>query len=190
MENTAQSSLTKLFEYYKHLAESAMAQVNDEQFFWKPNEATNSIAVIVQHMAGNLKSRFTNFLTEDGEKPWRNRDGEFEDGQADRPVLMQEWNEAWAILFAALQNMQQEDWGKTVQIRNQPHSPLDAFNRQLAHHAYHVGQIVFVAKMLRAEDWQGLSIPKGGSLDYNARKFEQKQKDAHFTDEFMKKKGL
>lgn len=183
METLVQQSLTRLFEYYKHLADEAMQQLTDEQFFWKPNDTTNSIAVIVQHMSGNLKSRFTNFLIEDGEKTWRKRDEEFEEAGIGRGALMAQWAAAWQVLFEALAAMQQADWQKTIYIRSQPHSPADAFNRQLGHYAYHVGQIVYVAKMLKAADWKGLSIPKGQSLQYNAQKIAQPEKDAHFTDE-------
>lgn len=163
---------TKLFEHYKNLAEKTFAQLSDEQFFHRQG-AENSMAVIVQHIAGNMKSRFTDFLTTDGEKPWRNRDGEFETPALSRTALMQQWDESWKLLLDLLANLSEEDLSKTVYIRNEGHSVPDAILRQLAHYSYHVGQIVHAAKMLNSERWQALTIAKGQSETYNADKFSQ-----------------
>lgn len=171
----------KLFVHYKNLVEKTFAQVSDAQFFQQQG-AENSMAVLVQHIAGNMKSRFTDFLTTDGEKPWRNRDGEFEDPTRTRSELMQQWDESWKILLNLLQNLSEEDLGQTVYIRNEGHSVPDAILRQLAHYSYHVGQIVHAAKLLSGDHWQALSIAKGQSEAYNAGKFGQPKSDLHFTD--------
>lgn len=170
----------RLFHYYKGLGEKAMAQVSDESLFHQYNEDSNSIAIIVQHMWGNMLSRWTNFLTEDGEKDWRNRDAEFQKGISSREELMLKWEEGWECLFNALDPLTEEDLNRTVYIRNEGHSVMDAISRQIAHYAYHVGQIVFVAKMA-ANGWQSLSIPRNASATYNAEKFAREKGDRHFT---------
>jgi hypothetical protein len=161
----------KQFQYYKLLAERTFAQLSDEELFWKYNEESNSIAAIINHLAGNMLSRWTDFLTTDGEKPWRNRDKEFEDEPITRAALLIKWEDGWACLFTALNSIQEGDWDKKIYIRNEPHSIVDAINRQLAHYPYHVGQIVFVGKMLTDSKWNSLSIPKGKSEVFNAEKF-------------------
>ncbi len=165
-------SAIKQFEYYKGLAERTMAQINDADLFWRANDECNSIAVIVQHMHGNMLSRWTDFLTTDGEKPWRTRDAEFEDGINTREALMQKWNEGWACLFNALDNITDDGWNSTVYIRKEPHSVVDAINRQLAHLPYHVGQIVMIAKE-RATEWKSLTVPKGGSAAFNREMYDK-----------------
>lgn len=187
--NSYLESCKKQFEYYKMLGEKAMDQLNEEQLFWQPDPESNSIAVIVKHLYGNMLSRWTDFLTSDGEKEWRNRDGEFETDIQNKTELMQMWNNGWDCLFAAINPLSDNDLNKTIYIRNQGHTVVDAINRQLAHYPYHVGQMVFLAKMLKQSDWKSLSIPKGQSLAFNADKFAQEKKMAHFTDEFLKKKG-
>ena len=155
---------------HKRLAEGAMAQVTDEEFFRQLDPEANSIAVIVKHMAGNMRSRFTDFLTTDGEKPDRHRDQEFLlDAGTTRAEVMRWWEEGWARVFAAIQPLQPEDLGRTVTIRSEPHSALMAINRQVAHYAYHVGQIVLLAKHMRGAEWKSLSIPRGKSEEFSQR---------------------
>jgi Protein of unknown function (DUF1572) len=188
MANTFLSSATSQFQYYKRLAEKTFAQLTDAQLFWQYNEESNSIAIIVQHMAGNMLSRWTNFLTTDGEKDWRNRESEFENDGKTREELLVLWNRGWQCLFDALASIAEEDVEKEIFIRNQGHTVLEAINRQLAHYPYHVGQIVFVGKMIRNRDWASLSIPKGNSKIYNEEKFAKPKHKAHFTDEYIDKK--
>jgi hypothetical protein len=152
---------------HKRMGEAAMSQLEDEQFFITLDPEANSVAVIVKHMAGNMRSRFTDFLTTDGEKPDRFRDREFELTPATtRADVMQRWEEGWACVFAALDLLQPEDVMRTVTIRGEPHTVLQAINRQIAHYAQHIGQIVFLAKHLRSGEWKTLSIPRGKSEEY------------------------
>ena len=149
-----------LFQQYKELTEKAVAQLSNIELFNVPESESNSIAVIMKHMSGNMLSRFTDFLTSDGEKPWRNRDGEFEIDSMDKNALMEYWEKGWACLFHALEPLKEEDLKKTITIRNEPHSVLEAINRSLTHLSYHAGQIVYVAKMYRSSEWKTLTIPK------------------------------
>ena len=152
---------------HKRLAEGAMAQLNDEELFITLDPESNSIAVLVKHMAGNMRSRFTDFLTSDGEKPDRFRDREFELNPATtRADLMKWWEEGWERVFAAIDSLKPEDVMRTVTIRGEPHTVLQAVNRQIAHYAQHTGQIVFLAKHIRSSGWKTLSIPRGKSEDY------------------------
>jgi hypothetical protein len=175
-------SMRKLFNYYKMLGEKAIDQIDDSQINWKPNNASNSIALIVHHLTGNMLSRFTDFLTSDGEKEWRNREAEFEIGYRSKNELMIEWEKGWGQLFTAIDSLTETDLSKTVYIRNEGHSVIDALQRQLAHYPYHVGQIVFIAKMLKGDQFKSLSIPKGGSTEFNADKFRREKGTRHFTD--------
>lgn len=175
-------SVKKLFAYYKKLGDDAMAQVADEKLFFQTNEDSNSIAIIVQHLAGNMLSRWTDFLTTDGEKEWRNRDAEFEVTINTREELISFWNRGWKCLLDALEPLTESDLDKIVYIRNEGHTVLEAINRQLAHYPYHVGQIVFLAKMLNDNEWKSLSIPKNKSKEYNQQKFSQEKNDSFFTD--------
>lgn len=177
------SSAVKQFRYYKMLGEKAMEQLTEEQLFWQYNEESNSIAVLVHHLAGNMLSRFTDFLTTDGEKPWRNRDAEFINPFRSREELMNRWNEGWECLLRALEQLTAEDMERVIYIRNDGHTVAEAVNRQLAHYPYHIGQMVFIAKMLKNEDWQTLSIARNKSTDYNSRKFSQDKERRHFTDD-------
>jgi hypothetical protein len=161
-----EDSLT-LFRYYKGLAERAMEQVSDEELFAGLDEESNSIGLVVKHMAGNMLSRWTDFLTTDGEKPNRNRDGEFIDPPATRMALMETWEEGWACVFRALEPLSDEDLGRTVTIRGEAHSVMQAISRQIAHYAYHVGQIVWLAKHFTQDRWQSLTIPKNRSAGFN-----------------------
>ena len=156
------------FREYKALAEKALAQVSDEQFFAALDEGSNSLALTVKHVSGNLLSRWTSFLTSDGEKEWRDRDSEFEaEEDESRADYMARWERGWAQLFGAVEPLGPEDLLREVTIRGEAHKVLEAINRQLTHYAYHVGQIVFLAKHLRAGEWQTLSIPKGRSRRFN-----------------------
>ena len=154
-----------ILRYYKKLAEGAMAQATDQELFAVLDREMNSIAVVVKHMVGNMRSRWTGFLTTDGEKPDRNRDSEFVDPAATREALMQAWEEGWRTVWAAIEPLTEADLGRTVTIRGEAHSVMQAINRQLAHYAYHCGQIVMLAKHFRAEQWQSLSMPRNRSAE-------------------------
>ncbi len=162
---------TDLFRYYKKLGERAMAQCSDEALFTTLDSESNSIAIIVKHMAGNMRSRWRDFLTTDGEKPDRNRDTEFEDAPKTRAALIELWERGWKYVFDALEPLTDADLTRTVTIRTEPHSVMQAINRQIAHYAHHVGQIVFVAKHLTAKatgKWNSLSVPRGQSKQFAA----------------------
>ena len=158
-----------LFRYYKQLAERAIDQVSDEGLSWTIDPESNSIAIVVKHMAGNMRSRWTDFLTSDGEKPGRDRDAEFCDPPATREALLQLWEEGWQCVFQAMESLSEADLARTITIRGEAHSVMQAINRQVAHYSYHCGQIVFLAKHLCADRWQTLSIPRGRSGYFNAR---------------------
>jgi uncharacterized damage-inducible protein DinB len=158
-----------LFQYYKKLAERAMDQVSDEQLSAVLDEDANSIAIIVKHMAGNMRSRWTDFLTTDGEKPDRNRDSEFVDPPATRKALLELWEDGWGRLFRSLEPLSDADLQRTVTIRGEAHSAMQAINRQLAHYAYHVGQIVLLAKHFARGRWESLSVPRNRSAEFNRR---------------------
>ncbi|GAB3525002.1 DUF1572 domain-containing protein [Emticicia fontis] len=176
------TSARKQFEYYKMLGEKTFAQLTDEQLFWQYNEESNSIATIVKHLWGNMLSRWTDFLTSDGEKEWRQRDAEFENDITTTKELLNKWNEGWNCLFNALDSLTTEDLSKEIYIRNQGHSVTEAINRQLAHYPYHIGQIVFIGKMICDTNWNSLSIPRGNSKNYNKEKFGKPKEKRHFTD--------
>jgi hypothetical protein len=158
-----------LFRFYKKMDEAAMEQVSDEQLFETLDEEMNSIAIIVKHMVGNMRSRWTDFLTSDGEKPDRNRDTEFVTPPPTREGLMKLWNEGWARVFEALEPLSDSDLEREVTIRSEPHSVMQAINRQIAHYAYHSGQIVFLAKHFKSSEWKSLSVPRNKSADFNRR---------------------
>ena len=180
------SSIQRQFLYYKSLGEKAIAQVADENLFWQYNEESNSIAIIVKHLHGNMLSRWTDFMTTDGEKESRNRDGEFENDIQSRDEVMKLWNEGWDCLMQAIESLTEEDLEKIIYIRNEGHTVMEAINRQLAHYPYHIGQIVFISKMC-TDNFHSLSIPRNTSANYNARKFSEEKGTRHFTDEFLKK---
>ena len=177
-------SARKQFEYYKLLGEKTFAQLPDEKLFWQYNSESNSIAIIVKHLWGNMMSRWTDFLTTDGEKEWRNRDAEFENDINSREELLTKWNEGWACLFKALASITPDNIHQEIFIRNQGHTVIEAINRQLAHYPYHIGQIVFIGKMACDSNWNTLSIAKGDSGKYNADKFSKPKHKEHFTDEY------
>jgi hypothetical protein len=158
-----------VFRYYKNLAERAMAQVTDEHLVTALDGEMNSIAQIVKHMAGNMRSRWTDFLTTDGEKPDRNRDSEFVDPPATRQELLALWEEGWQYVFTALEPLSEEDMQRKVAIRGEAHSVMQAINRQVAHYSYHCGQIVLLAKHFKHDGWQSLSVPRGQSAGFNRR---------------------
>ncbi|OIR03400.1 DinB superfamily protein [mine drainage metagenome] len=159
----------KRFKNYKDLGDKTFAQLNEADFFYQPNEASNSIAIIIQHLYGNMMSRWTNFLTEDGEKHWRKRDAEFAVMKCSKADLISFWNAGWDCLLTALESLTEEDLGKTIYIRTEPLNVVDAILRQLVHYASHVGQIIYVGRLIKNENWQSLSIPKttGASEKYN-----------------------
>lgn len=163
-------SARKEFAYYRSLGEKTFAQLSDADLFREPAPGTNSVAVIVKHMHGNMLSRWTDFLTTDGEKPWRQRDAEFENDLKTREELLARWNEGWTCLFKAIDPLTPADLERTVLIRIEPHYVQQAIVRQLAHLPYHVGQIVLIGKFFRGDAFQSLSIPKGGSHVFNAQK--------------------
>ncbi len=176
-------SAVKQFQYYKSLGEKTFEQLTDEQLFWQEGEESNSIATIVKHLWGNMMSRWTDFLTTDGEKEWREREAEFENDIQTREEMLQKWDEGWTCLFNALESLNENNMDTIIYIRNQGHTITDAINRQLCHYAYHVGQIVFIGKMLSNEKWRSLSIPRGNTDNYNAEKFAKEKRIEHFTDD-------
>jgi len=164
-----ESAINRLTDY-KELCEKAFSQLNDSDFYFLPSKESNSIAIIIQHMHGNMMSRWTDFLNSDGEKEWRQRDNEFEDQQLTREDLLNLWNLGWDCCLSALRSLGEHDLLKTIFIREKPLSVTDAINRQLAHYSYHVGQIIFIARMIKDKDWKSLSIPKGQSGPYNQKR--------------------
>ena len=167
-------SVRQQFQSYKSLAEKTFAQLSDEHLSWQFNSESNSIATIVKHMGGNMLSRWTDFLTTDGEKDWRRRDEEFENDVHNRDEIMKIWNEGWQCVFKALDELRDDDLGKEIFIRKQGYLVMDAINRQLTHYAYHVGQIVYIGKMVKNEAWTSLTIPRGKSKDFNAERMGKK----------------
>jgi hypothetical protein len=163
-----EESLTVL-RLYKKMAEGAMAQMSDEQLFVTLDAESNSVALIVKHMTGNMRSRWTDFLTSDGEKPDRDRDCEFVDPPETREALLECWENGWKLVFSAIDPLTDADLGRTVMIRSEPHSVMQAINRQIAHYAQHIGQIVFLAKHLAGPNWKPLTIPRNKSAEYNRR---------------------
>lgn len=188
--DTYLSSAIKQFEYYKLLGEKTFQQLNDEQLNWQAGEGSLSIAGIAKHLAGNMLSRWTNFLTEDGEKPWRERDAEFEAGFQTKEELLVTWEKGWDCLFDAIKSLKTEDLEKIIYIRNMGHTVTEAINRQLAHYPMHVGQIVFIGKLIKGKDWQSLSIPVGTSKAYNNDKFSKEKRREHFIDNILRMDDL
>ncbi len=168
------ASAVQQFESSKSLGNRSFEQLNEEAFHWQYNEESNSIAIIIQHLNGNMLSRWTDFLTTDGEKESRQRDAEFEVTKLCKDELIKRWNEGWDCLLNTLKSLTDEDLAKTIYIRSEAHSVLEAIHRQLTHYPYHVGQIILIAKMMKGDDWQSLSIPKNTSKSYNDEKFSRK----------------
>lgn len=187
INNAYLESVKKQFLYYKTLGEKSFDQLEPEQLFVAVNDNTNSIATIVKHLSGNMLSRWTDFLTTDGEKEWRNRDGEFESTIQTKDELLEIWNKGWNCFFAALDSLSPNQLTAIIYIRNEGHTIVEAINRQLAHYPYHIGQIVFYAKMLKKTEWNSLSIPKNKSNSYNEGKFAQEKSIKNFTDDELKR---
>lgn len=178
------TSVKRQFEYYNSLGDKTMAQLTEDQLFKEIVPETNSIAIIAKHIAGNQLSRWTDFWTSDGEKEWRHRDTEFEllDIQS-KADLLKRWESGWTCLFQAIDSINTDNFNTLVYIRNMGHTIPDAVNRQLCHYSYHVGQMVFLGKLLKGEAWESLSIPKGQSDNYNQDKFSKPKNKKHFTED-------
>ncbi len=174
MEDFLNSAILQ-FQYYKSLGEKTFNQLEDQDLFWQHNPESNSIAITVNHLWGNMMSRWTDFLTSDGEKEWRQRDQEFEDIIKSKFELMDKWNKGWDCLFMALDLINEENFNQLVYIRNQGHTITEAVLRQLAHYSYHIGEIVYLGRLIKGTEWMSLSIPKGNSASYNAEKFAQEK---------------
>ncbi|WP_179020134.1 DUF1572 family protein [Winogradskyella forsetii] len=183
MENSYLTSAIKQFEYYKSLGDKTIDRLTIEELKKEFAESSNSVAIIVKHLAGNMLSRWTNFLTEDGEKDWRNRDEEFIDDFKSKEELLDAWNKGWKCLFNAVLPLTSADLDTDIYIRNQGHSVTEAINRQMMHYAYHVGQMVLIGKLIKGNNWQTLSIAKGQSKTYNKDKFKKDKSRKHFTDD-------
>lgn len=173
------------FRNYKKLAERALQQVSDEEFFQSLDEEGNSIAVIVKHIAGNARSRWRDFLSTDGEKSDRNRDMEFEIAAESREGLMNAWETGWQTLFDAIEPLTEDDFTRTITIRGEPHTVVEAVNRQLTHYAYHIGQIVFLAKHFRSTEWRSLSVPRNRSAEFNQFLADKQERGEAKTDRFQ-----
>ena len=181
-------SIHKQFQYFKMLGEKTFAQLEDEDLFWQYNPESNSIAITVKHISGNMLSRWTDFLTTDGEKEWRNREAEFDSDIRSREQMLKKWDEGWDCLFKALDSVNEDNFDTIIYIRNMGHTITEAINRQLAHYSYHIGQIVYIGRMIKGSDWESLSVPRGGSVAYNAEKFAKEKRRVHFTDELIDSK--
>lgn len=168
-KETYLASIKKVFNNYKLMGEKTFAQLEDEHINYTPNEDTNSIAVIVKHISGNMLSRWTHFLTEDGEKEWRHRDNEFVNTIKTKQELLEVWGKGWECMFSAINPLTADDLMKTVYIRKEPHTVIDAINRQLAHYASHIGQIIYMAKIVKSGDWESLTIPRNKSKEFNQK---------------------
>lgn len=166
-------NILKEFQRYKSLGDRTFAQLEEDEIHWRMSDEGNSIAILVKHMVGNMLSRFTDFLTADGEKPWRKRDMEFEDPFSSKREMIESWEKGWKCVFDAVAVLDQDNFDTTVFIRKEKHSIIEALNRQLGHYAYHTGQIVMTAKSIRGNQWKSLTIPKGKSEDFNKTMFEK-----------------
>ena len=173
-------SLRKLFRYYKSLGERTFAQISDEEIHFQPHPEANNIAIIVKHLNGNMLSRWSDFLNSDGEKDFRNRDGEFQHTIKNKEELLELWDEGWNCLFEAIDPLIEADLDKLAYIRNEGHTVIEAINRQMTHYAYHVGQIVYLGTVIRGKEWKSLTIPKGGSKAYNQKKFGEEKRRKNF----------
>lgn len=176
-------SVRKQFEYYKSIGDKTFEQLSFEELKIQFTQDSNSISIIVKHLVGNMLSRWTNFLTEDGEKEWRQRDKEFIDNYSNKEDLFNSWNKGWSCLFNTLNAINNNDLNHIVYIRNQGHTVTEALNRQMMHYAYHIGQIVYIGKLVKGKDWKTLSIPKGESKTYNQEKFAKDKGQRHFTED-------
>ena len=183
MEHTLISGIIKQFNYYKTVGDKTFEQLTFEEMTVQYNEASNSISVIVKHVVGNMFSRWTNFLTEDGEKPWRAREQEFEASYSSKEELVAAWEDGWNCLFDTISPLKDDDMDTIIYIRNEGHTVAEAIFRQLGHYPYHIGQIAYIGKMIKGDDWISLSIPKGNSASYNQKKFNLPKERKHFADD-------
>jgi hypothetical protein len=190
IENNYLENIKQQFLYYKSLGEKAINQLDDEQLFVCVNDDSNSIAIIISHLSGNMLSRWTDFLTTDGEKEWRKRDDEFEPILQTKAAVLENWNKGWDCFFKAINSLKPEQLTDIIYIRNEGHTIVEAINRQLAHYPYHIGQIVFIAKMLKNNPWDSLSIPRNKSNSYNKEKFNLEKSVRNFTESEIKKLNL
>jgi hypothetical protein len=173
----------KIFTYYRQLGQTCLDRLSYEEMQYLPEVESNSVSVMVKHLWGNMLSRWTDFLKSDGEKEWRKRDEEFIDSYHSKQEIIDQYNEGWDCVFGTLNALTDDQLDQTVYIRNEGQSVSEALDRQLAHYAYHVGQIVFLAKLIKGKEWVSLSIPKNKSAEYNAQKFSEQKTNRHFTDE-------
>lgn len=180
------NSIKIQFEYYKSVGEKTFNQLDEADLFWKYNEESNSIAIIVNHLWGNMTSRWTDFLSSDGEKEWRNRDLEFEPVIKTKDELITKWNDGWKCLFDALGSLNVKSFKTKVYIRNQEHTVIEAINRQFAHYSYHIGQVVYIGRMIKGDKWKSLTIPKVKSIDFNKAKISKGKHGGHFSDDLKK----
>ena len=187
INNNYLENIKKQFLYYKTIGEKAIEQLESEQLFVVANENSNSIAVIIKHLSGNMLSRWTDFLITDGEKEWRNRDSEFTETIKTKEDLLDIWEKGWNCFFDAINNIKSDQLSVIIYIRNEGQTVVEAINRQLAHYPYHIGQIVFYAKMLKQSEWKSLSVPKNKSTDYNIDKFSKEKSIKNFTDDELNK---
>lgn len=183
MKNSYLNSVKKQFEYYKYLGDKTLKQLSENQIFYTHNLESNSIAIIVKHVSGNMLSRWTNFLTEDGEKKWRNRDDEFINSFTSKKETLEYWEKGWNCLFTTINLLSENNIEDIVYIRNHGHTVTEAINRQLCHYSYHVGQMVFLGKLILNKNWQNLSVSKGNSKQYNKEKFSKEKVRKHFTED-------
>lgn len=183
MHTSYLQSVKKQVAYYKNLGDKTFAQLSQEALFYQYNNESNSIAILVKHIAGNMLSRWTNIFTEDGEKTWRNRDDEFVNTFKTKEEVLDYWEKGWSCFLNTINSLKEDDLKKVIYIRNQGHTVVEAINRQLCHYPYHIGQIVFLGKMLQNDKWKSLSIPKNASKNYNIEKFSKNKSIKHFTDD-------
>ena len=188
MDSYLNSAISQ-FKYYQILGDKTIAQLSEEQLFIQNSEVENSIGVIINHLWGNMMSRWTDFKTTDGEKEFRKRDQEFETVIITKEELLNKWDEGWNCLFGALESLKRDELEDIIYIRNQGHTIVEAINRQLSHYSYHVGQIVLLGKIAKKKDWESLSISKADSKNYNQEKFSKEKKKTHFTEEYINKKS-
>ncbi|MFK5880069.1 MAG: DUF1572 family protein [Flavobacteriaceae bacterium] len=183
MNNNYLKSTKQQFHYYKDLGDKTFSQLTDKDIHWKFNDESNSIAIVVKHIVGNQLSRWTNFKTEDGEKEWRHRDTEFEGEYASKKEMISAWKKGWNCLFDAINSIKEDELLDLAYIRNEGHTYIEAINRQLSHYSYHVGQIIFVAKMIKSDNWKTISIAKNKSASFNNQKFSEDKSTKYFTED-------
>ena len=173
------------FQYYKTLGEKTFSQLEEKDCFWQFDSESNSIAVIVNHLYGNMKSRWTDFLSSDGEKQWRKRDLEFKNQLKTKAEVLNRWEQGWDCVFKSLDSINEDNFNTKIYIRSQEHSVIQAINRQLTHYAYHVGQVVYIGRLIKGSKWKYLSIPKDKSDDFNQEKFSRGKHQGQFTDDLQ-----